>query len=142
VPVANQTAVYKAVPRKVLNKVTLNFINAPSVTSQLVKSNLGFINNNVPEIDLVNEGVPALCYAVKDTACIEAMLTASLSTKEASLINSLKEGKFEVAPKGLISAFKAGKLVDFMAFKIRQVLGVNEVREIKSGSGSNSGLDF
>jgi hypothetical protein len=139
VPVRPSSSIYTVVPRKVVNKVTLNFVNAPEMTPQLVKANLGYINNTVPGIDLVNDGVPALMYAIKETKCIETLLLASLNSKDVELIKALKQGEFKTTPNGVIDAFKKGVLFDFINFKIRNLFNLNEVTE---ATKSNSKLDF
>lgn len=139
VPVTSSIRQIK-VSKKVLNKVTVNFINAPKLTSQLIKSNLGYINNNIPEIDIINEAIPALMYAIKDTLCVENCLLASLSSKETQFINLLKENKVELAPTSVIQAFKAGKLMSYLDYKIRGLFGVNDVSVIDSAHDTK--LDF
>ena len=112
------------VSKKVLNKVTLNFVNAPQLTGPLVKSNLGFINNCVPEIDLLKDGVAVLLYAIKETSCIETLLNGALQSKDAELIAALKAGDFEVAPNGLKDAWRKGKLYDYLSAKVRALFGL------------------
>jgi hypothetical protein len=139
IPIANNVKQVK-VSKKILNKVTVNFINAPSLTSQLIKSNLAYINNNMPEIDLINEAVPALMYAIKDTLAVENCLLASLQSKESKFINLLKENKVELAPENVIQAFKNGKLMSYLDYKLRNLLNLNEVNEVASDHSSK--LDF
>ena len=131
--------VYKKVPRKVVNKVTLNFINSAAMTAQLVKTNLGFIVSNCPELDLVNEAVPVMMYAIKETACVEAMLSASLQSNDAELIGALKANNFKITPNGLKDAWNKGVLFDYLGAKIRSLFGLTEVGSVNP---SNSKLDF
>jgi len=139
IPVCNSIKQVK-VSKKLLNKVTVNFINAPSLTSQLVKSNLAFINNNMPEIDIINEAIPALMYAIKDTLCVENCLLASLQSKETKFINLLKDNKIDLAPTNVVKAFKCGKLMSYLDYKLRGLFGLNEVKDVSVKT--NSKLDF
>jgi hypothetical protein len=140
VPIKQQSTVYKNIKRQILNKVTLNFTNAPKLTPELVKSNLAYINSACKgEIDIVKDGVPALIYAIKETSVVESMLTSALSSKDAELLTALKQGEFTVSPKGVIDAFKKGQLFDFISKKIRGFFHLNEV--IALGKESTK-LDF
>jgi hypothetical protein len=140
VPVKNQTSIYTSVNKKTLNKVTLNFVNANSITPQLVKSNLGYINNVHPDIDLMNEAIPALMYAIKDTKCLETMLAAALKSKDVELIKALKDNQFSIAPTGLTEAFKSGALMDYIDYRIRGMFNLNVV--YGPSENSKSDLDF
>jgi hypothetical protein len=141
VPVKSQSAVYNTVPRKVLNKVSLNLVNAPELTSQLLKTNLGYINNCMMTVkdndfSLIQDGIPAIMYCLKETKCLESLLTGCLKSKDAELITALKKGGFEVAPTGLKDAFKRGMLWDFISFKLRNLVNLNEVEVLKTENTS------
>jgi hypothetical protein len=140
VPVKQQTAVYTVVPRKVLNKVTLNFVNAPQVTKELLKANLGYINNCIRDIDLINDGIPAIMYAIKETTCLETLLSAGLASKDAELIAALKKDSFDIAPNGLKEAFQKGKLWAYIDYKLRNLVSLNDVKALESKPTSK--LDF
>jgi hypothetical protein len=127
------------VPRKVVNKVALNFVNAPELNTQLIKSNLTYINNNVPEIDLVEDGIPVLCYAIKETAVLETFLSANLKSKDSELISALKKDAFDITATGVKDAFKKGKLWAYISRKIRGLFGLNVDKVVEN---SNSRLDF
>jgi hypothetical protein len=133
--------VYNTVPRKVLNKVSLNLVNAPELTSQLLKTNLGYINNCMMTVkdndfSLIQDGIPAIMYCLKETKCLESLLTGCLKSKDAELITALKKGGFEVAPTGLKDAFKRGMLWDFISFKLRNLVNLNEVEVLKTENTS------
>jgi hypothetical protein len=134
VPVRTQSSVYNTIPRKVLNKVSLNFVNAPELTSQLLKTNLGYINNCMNQKDkdfsLIQDGIPAIIYCMKETKCLESMLAASLASKDAELTNTLKKGGFKVAPEGLKDAFQKGCLWEFISYKIRNLVKLNETEAV------------
>jgi hypothetical protein len=147
VPVKSQSAVYNTIPRKVLNKVSLNFVNAPELTSQLLKTNLGYINNCMmtndnkdKEFSLVQDGIPAIIYCIKETKCLESLLASSLASNDAELITALKKGGFKVAPEGLKDAFKKGQLWDFISFKLRNLVNLNEVEVLDNKSTQLKGF--
>jgi hypothetical protein len=135
----NIDQVYATVDRKVVNKVTLNFMNAPQLTKELVKSNLGYINNCCPNIDILNEGMAVLMYSIKETACAEALLLSALKSNDSELITALKAGGFDVAPSSLKEAWRRGMLFDYLGCKIRTMFGL-KVEEIVNPKDTTLGF--
>lgn len=88
------------------------------------------------DFSLIQDGIPAIMYCLKETKCLESLLTGSLKSKDAELITALKNGGFEVAPTGLKDAFKKGMLWDFISFKLRNLVNLNEVEVLKTENTS------
>jgi hypothetical protein len=80
-----------------------------------------------------------LMYAIKETACAEALLLSALKSEDSELIAALKAGGFEVAPGSLKEAWRRGMLFDYLGCKIRTMFGL-KVEEIVNPKDNSLGF--
>jgi len=123
----------KTIPRKVLNKVVLNFMNAPVVDAALVKTCAGYIVNAVPEVDVVNEVMPALAYAVKDTVAVAGYMVQLVNSKDVNLMNAFNKGQIKITAANWREAFSQGELISYLGMKFRDLFNLNEMTAVNAG---------
>jgi len=124
------------IPRKVVNKVILNFMASPKVDKALITSNVGYIVNACPGIDVYNEAIPALAYAVKDTVAVEGLLTQLAASKDVDLLKAFKNNSIEVTPTSIKQAFGSRKLLTYLSLKFRDFFGLNQETVVNTGAES------
>jgi len=115
-----------SVSKKIVNKVTMMFLNAPQLDKTVIKGAINFVLREHPELSIAEEIIPTIAYIIQDTRLVESQITYFMSTSELKQINDLKTCKYKITPQNISQAWRAGELFKYLLNKVRDFFFINE----------------